>query len=141
VLFVLFVFFLCLVHPLLPVSLDCPLWICPVGFFNVDLLISLVFCVVSCFFSIFVMRLVCPMLPLPLDYPFLILYFNYCVFQYILICKLILKNKKNKWKQFRLNKNVDIKYSAPDVFLEYASLGSLKIERFKSLSLINIYIV
>jgi hypothetical protein len=40
--FALFVFVLCLVHPMLPVSLNCPLWICPVVFSNVYLLISLV---------------------------------------------------------------------------------------------------
>ena len=41
--FALFVFVLCLVHPMLQVSLNCPLWICPVVFSNVYLLISLVF--------------------------------------------------------------------------------------------------
>ena len=42
VFFALLVFVLCLVQPMLPVLLNCPLWICPVVFSNVYLLISLV---------------------------------------------------------------------------------------------------
>jgi hypothetical protein len=61
--FVLFVFVLCLVCPMLPVSLDCPFLIAPSIFSNVYLFVCL---------FVFVLCLVYPMLPVSVDYPFLI---------------------------------------------------------------------
>ena len=57
--FAVFVFALCFVYPMLPVSLDCPFLIAPSVFSNIYL------------FS-FVLCLVYPMLPVSLDCPFLI---------------------------------------------------------------------
>ena len=70
--FVLFVFVLCIVCPMLPVSLDCPFLIAPSVFSNVYL--SCVLCVqcCQCLWIVFVLCLVCLMLPVSLDCPFLI---------------------------------------------------------------------
>ena len=62
VFYVLLVFVLCLVYPMLPISLDCPFLIAPSVFSNVYL-----FCLL-----VFVLCLVYPMLPVSLDCPFLV---------------------------------------------------------------------
>ena len=81
----LFVFVMCLVYPMFPVSLDCPFFIAPQFCLSSSCVLcaqcfqflwivhsSLVFCVVFCVLFVFVLCLVYPMFPVSLDCPFFI---------------------------------------------------------------------
>ena len=116
---VVFFGFVCLrlVHQMLPVSIDCPLWICPVVFSNVYLLISLVLCRVfflSSSWGLYVQCCLC--LSMIHSYFIISIIALFNISWYVDWCWKK-RNEMNICKQFRINKNVNIKFSAHNAFL------------------------